>query len=144
MTEVKKFSLLKPTLDTPFHIDFDWWRANDNNWRVALQDMLCTEHRESLSSFNEETKIDWVDPETAEVQRVEGLQSILINHCAKREDFLGEHTALVEGIFRLFLANGNMPLTARDLGTRLNRAPDIILKTIAGLRVYRGIRPYNP
>jgi hypothetical protein len=144
MTETKKFSLLKPTVQTPFHVDFDWWRTNDNNWHVSLRDMLCAEHQEALAGFSEDHLIDWIDPETAEVMQMEGLQTTLINHCAQQPGFVDTHTVLVEAIFRLFLANGNKPLTPTDLGEKLGRPPEMILKTVAGLRVYKGIRPYNP
>jgi hypothetical protein len=144
MTETKKFSLLKPTLLTPFHVDFEWWRTNDNNWHVSLRDMLCPEHQEALAGLAEDNLIDWVDPETAEVSQLEGLQTTLISHCAQQPGFVDTHTVLIEAIFRLFLANGNKPLTPVDLGERLGRPPEMILKTIAGLRVYKGIRPYNP
>ncbi|MEW6094060.1 MAG: hypothetical protein AB1531_08860, partial [Chloroflexota bacterium] len=93
MNEIKKFSLLKPTLQTPFHVDFEWWRANDSNWRVALHDMLCSEHQEAFSGLTEGQMIDWVDPETAEVRQMDGLQTTLINHCAQQADFLDPHTA---------------------------------------------------
>lgn len=144
MSEIKKFSLLKPTLKTPFHVDFEWWRGNDNNWHVSLRDMLCPEHQEALAGLTENHLIDWIDPETAEIHQMDGLQTTLINHCAQQPEFLDAHTVLVEAIFRLFLANGNKPLTPEDLGGRLSRPPDVILKTIAGMRVYKGIRPYNP
>ena len=29
VVEDKRFSLVKPTVNTPFHIDFEWWRQND-------------------------------------------------------------------------------------------------------------------
>jgi hypothetical protein len=142
MSELKKFSLVKPTIQMPFHIDFDWWRAHDENWHVALMSMLCTEHQEAFNNLSEGQMIDWVDPETAEVRQMDGLQHILIQHCAKQTGFLDEHTAMVEAIFRLLLANGNTPMSAEELGTRLNRPADTILKTIAGTRVYKGLRPY--
>ncbi|MBI4731085.1 MAG: hypothetical protein HY781_02960 [Chloroflexi bacterium] len=144
MSEIRKFSLLKPTLQTPFHVDFEWWRANDNNWHVALHDMLCPEHQEAFAGLAEGQLIDWVDPETAEVRQMDGLQTTLISHCAQQSGFLDAHTVFIEAIFRLFLATGNRPLTPVELGVRLNRPPDVILKTIAGPRVYKGIRPYNP
>ena len=144
MSEPKKFSLLKPTLETPFHVDFNWWQSNDNNWHVSLRDMLCPEHQEALAGMAEDHLIDWVDPKTGEVSELEGLQTILINHCAQQEGFLDNHTALVEAVFRLFLATGNKPQTPLELGERLNRPADTILKTIAGMRVYKGIKPYTP
>ena len=142
MTEVKKISLIKPTLQTPFHIDFEWWRANDNNWHIALQSLLCLEHQEAYANLPEGQMIDWVDPETAEVRQLDGLQNTLINHCAKQAGFLDEHTALVDAVFRLLLANGNMPMSAEELGTQLNRPAGTIVRTIAGPRVYKGLKPF--
>ena len=142
MPEVKKLSLIKPTLKTPFHIDFDWWRINDNNWHVALQSLLCHEHQEAYAGLPEGQMIDWVDPETAEVHLLDGLQNTLISHCAQQPGFLDEHTALVDAIFRLLLVSGNTPMSVEELGARLTRPADTILKTIAGARVYKGLKPY--
>jgi hypothetical protein len=142
MSELKKFSLVKPTIQMPFHIDFDWWRANDENWHVALASMLCPEHQEAFATLPDGQMIDWVDPETAEVRQMDGLQYTLIQHCAKQVGFLDEHTAMVEAIFRLLLSNGNTPMSAEELGARLNRPAETILKTIAGPRVYKGLRPF--
>lgn len=141
MNDVKKFSLVKPTLDTPFQIDFDWWKQHDNNWRVYLYSYLCPEHHELFANSNEEVWIDWVDPDTAEVQLVDGLQHVLITHCAKQPDFVTRTTTLVDSVFRLLLANGNNPMTPRELGEAINRPPDTILRTLAGVTVYKGIRP---
>jgi hypothetical protein len=142
MSELKKFSLLKPTVQMPFHIDFDWWRANDENWHVALISMLCPEHQAAFANLSEGMLIDWVDPETAEVRQIDGIQNTLIQHCAKQSGFLDEHTVMVEAVFRLLLANGNTPMTPEELAARLNRPAETILKTIAGPRVYKGLRPY--
>jgi hypothetical protein len=73
---------------------------------------------------------------------MDGLQYVLIQHCAKQEGFLDAHTVMVEAVFRLLLANGNTPMSAEELGNRINRPAETILKTIAGPRVYRGLRPY--
>ncbi len=143
MTELKRFSLVKPTVNTPFHIDFAWWKQHDNNWHVYLHSYLCPEHQEAFAPLHADQDIDWVDPETAEVQMVDGLQHILITHCAQQEDFLTEHTSLVDAVFRTLLANGNTPMTPATLGTQLNRSPDTILRTLSGPTVYKGIRPCN-
>ena len=141
MTEVKPYSLVKPTLNTPFHIDFDWWRQNDHEWRVHLRSCLCAEHQQTFSELDSDEKVDWIDPDTAEVQRVDGLQHILISHCAKQEGFITGQTTMVESIFRLFLANGNLHLTPLELAEELKRPPMTILRTISGIRVYKGLRP---
>ncbi len=141
MPEVKRMSLVKPTLQTRYHIDFDWWKKNDRDWRVYLRNYLCPEHQAAFADMQADDQVDWVDPATAEVQRVDGLQHILISHCAKLEGFVTEQSALVDAIFRLFLANGNTPMTVVELADRLGRQPITILKMLSGQRVYKGLRP---
>jgi hypothetical protein len=141
VTEVRRFSLVKPTLNTHFHIDFDWWSQNDRDWRVYMQSLLCPEHQEVFADFTEDDMVDWVDPVTAEVQLVDGLQHVLITHCAREESFITQRTTMVDAVFRVFLANGNTPMSPSELGERLGRPPLIILKTLTGGRVYRGLRP---
>lgn len=141
MNEVKRISLVKPTLDTPYHIDFNWWSHHDRNWRVYLLSYLCDEHKQTFSETIEGELIDWIDPGTAEVHQVDGIQNILITHCARQESFITHQTALVDSVFRLFLANGNSPLSVIELSERLGRDARTILRTISGTRVYRGLRP---
>ena len=141
MAEVKRFSLVKPTLQTRFHIDFDWWSQHDRDWRVHLYSFLCSEHQDSFSDLRGDEQVDWVDPETAEVQQVDGLQNVLITHCAKEPGFIDERTAMVDAVFRIFLANGNTPMTPIELAERLGRPPETILRTLSGVRVYKGLRP---
>jgi len=141
MTETKRVSLVKPTTQTPLHIDFEWWKNHENNWQVYLRDYLCEEHRETFSTLTTDASIDWVDPETAEVQTVDGLQHVLMTHCARQPDFITTNTALVDAVFRIFLSNGNTPLTSEQLGELVNKSPDTILRTLTGTKVYKGIRP---
>jgi len=141
MSEKKTFSLVKPTLDTPFHIDFDWWQNNERNWRIHLRSVMCAEHQEVFVAWQDGDMIDWIDPETAEVKVVDGMQHTLMSHCALAPEFLTERTSLVEAVFRLFLVNGNQPMTSRELAQELGRPEMTILRTLAGVRVYRGLRP---
>lgn len=134
-------SLAKPTINTPFHIDFDWWSKNDRDWRIFLFNILCPEHQALFSELDADIKVDWVDPVTAEVQRVDGLQHIIMTHCAKQGSFSTFQTTLVDAVFRVFLTNGNAPLTPAELSEQLGRPALTILKTFSGTRVYKGIRP---
>jgi hypothetical protein len=143
MIEGKRTRLVKPTVSTPFHVDFDWWQKNERDWHVYLRSLLCPEHQEAFANVEEGQMIDWVDPLTAEVKPVESVQNTLMSHCVKQPDFLTEHTALVEAVFRLFLTNGNVPMSSEELGSRLNRPAMTILRTLAGARVYKGIRPVS-
>lgn len=141
MNDVKRFSLVKPALDTPFSIDFDWWKQHDNNWHVYLYSYLCPEHKAAFENVSDDIRVDWVDPETAEVRTIDGLQQVLISHCAKQPDFFTSNTSLVDAVFRVLLANGNEPMSAIELGKAINRPPDTILRTLSGMQVYKGIRP---
>lgn len=143
MTElIKKFSLVKPTLQTPFAIDFVWWQQHDSNWRVDLYSCLCEEHQKVFASQEgEEISIDRVDPETAEVHAVDGLQLILMDHCSRQPDFVTSYTTLVDTVFRLLLAHANEPLTPEQISEKTGRPAETILRTLAGPKVYKGIRP---
>jgi hypothetical protein len=128
-------------LHTPFHIDYSWWTQNDREWRVYLRSLLCPTHQESFVDLDEDETIDWVNPETAEVQRVDGLQHILLSHCSQQDGFLQQGTAIVEATFRLFMKNQNQPMTITEVGEALNRPAKPILRTLSGSRVYKGLRP---
>ncbi|TAK14938.1 MAG: hypothetical protein EPO32_00275 [Anaerolineae bacterium] len=141
MTESRP-SLVKPTLDTLYHIDFEWWGQNDREWRVYLRSLLSPEEQERFGEMIDgEAQVDWPDPVTGEVTQVDGLQHILITHTAQQEGFLNPQTALVEAIFRLFLKNGNRPMSINEIAQYLNRPAPPILKTLSGGRVYKGLRP---
>jgi len=141
--EGKRPSLVKPSVNTPFHIDFEWWQKSERDWHVYLRTLLCAEHQETFANAEEGQTLDWIDPITAEVKPVEGVQNVLMTHCVKQPGFLTQQTALVEAVFRSFLSNGNMPMTSNDLSAKLNRPAETILRTLAGARVYKGIRPFS-
>lgn len=144
MSETKRFSLVKPTINTPFRIDFEWWKTHDHNWRVHLHGFLCNEHKELFANEeNDVVLIDYVDPETAEVVTVDGLQHVLMTHCALQDDFLTDHTTIVNSVFRIFLSNGNSPLTIQELSSITGKPARTLLQTFAGQQVYRGIRPVS-
>src|SRR5512139_1517499 len=70
----KPIRSLRPTLETPFHIDYEWWNKGDRDLRVYLRSHLCAEHREQLADANlEGDLVDSIDPVTAEVKRVDAL-----------------------------------------------------------------------
>jgi hypothetical protein len=134
---------VRPTLDTKFHIDYDWWDRADRDLGIYLRSHLCSEHQEDDQELSTNFLVDHVDPDTAEVTRMPTIQHVLISHCARQEDYITKQTSFVNQIFRVFLANGNTPTSARDLGHRLGKPPEMILRTLSGRRVYKGIRPFT-
>jgi hypothetical protein len=61
---------------------------------------------------------------------------------AEDPNFINPQTSLVDSIFRVFLANNNTPLSPRELAERTGRDANTILKTLGGMRIYKGIRPH--
>jgi hypothetical protein len=133
--------LIKPSLATRFHIDYEWWQRSEREWQVYLLSHLCAEHRAALESVAAGTRIDWVDPNTGEVRSIDGIQHALISHCSLQPEYIAAHTTLVDAVFRVFLANGNSPLSVSELAEKIGRPANIILRTLSGARVYKGIRP---
>jgi hypothetical protein len=131
----------RPTLETKFHIDFDWWEAEGRNFRVHLLSHLCSECQGRFENYQEAELVDWIDVDTAEVTQVDGLWHSLRMCCSQKPDYADELTPLTTDIFRTVLANGNEPLTPVELQKELRRPADTILRTIGGFRVYNGIKP---
>ena len=130
----------KPTLDTKFHIDFDWWKQNNRQLRVYLHQNLCDACRELYPTHLGSKSVDWIDPDTAEVHSVDGLWQALRTHCSLEPDYITISTPLTNAVFRVFLANGNVPLTPAELSEQIGRPAKLILKTLARQRVYEGIK----
>ncbi len=141
MNDSHRFSLVKPTTTTPFRIDFDWWKEHDGNWRIFLFSYLCPEHQSAFSTQGENALVDRIDPETAEVINVDGLQHVLMSHCARQPGFVTSNTAMVDSVFRVLLAHGNEPMTPAELAAEINKPADTILRTFSGVTIYKGIRP---
>jgi hypothetical protein len=132
---------VKPKLDTPFHIDHGWWERENRDLTVEVQSHLCPAHREVFADHWDVEQIDWVDLRTGEVRQVNGVEHVLRVHCSKEPGYITPGLTLVEAVFRVFLANGNEPATCIELAEVLGRPPEKILRTLAGHRVYKGIRP---
>jgi hypothetical protein len=136
---------VKPTVQTKFHVDFDWWAEAGRNFRVDLLSHLCEDCQARYSDYQDAELIDWIDARTAEVTQVDGLWHSLRICCSKKPDFINEYTPLATAVFRTFLANGNEPMSPLELQIQLGRPADTILRTIGGFAVYNGIKPIaNP
>ncbi len=133
---------LRPTVDTKFNIDLSWWKRQNKSIRVFLQDILCSECRADLGDLSEQKMVDMIDPETAEVQEVDAIWEAIRACCSLKPGYITMDTPLLESIFRVFLANGNKPLSVRELHARLDKKPaETILRLLTKGRVYLGIRP---
>ena len=138
----KRLARFRPTADTKFHIDYDWWEKSGKNFRIYLRDQLCEECRERFANYQNTEDVDWIDPETAEVRRTDALRECLRTRCANDPDYINERLPLASACFRVFLANNNTPLSPNELNQLLPwKSSDTILKVLRGDQNYLGIRP---
>ena len=134
----------RPTVDTPYHIDWEWWKTNDRNYRIYLHEQLCPECRRLFPSPFDVEEVDWVDPKTAEVTVADALLMCLRMRCANDPDFVNEALPVAAAVFRVFLLNDNKPMTPTELHEHLLwRQPETILQVIGGYKTHFGIRPWN-
>ena len=131
----------KPNLDTEFCIDFDWWDQVGRDLRVQLHQHLCSSCRAIFPTHVGSETVDWIDPDSAEVQSVDGLWHTLRSHCSLQPDYVVEDMPLTDAVFRVFLANGNAPLTPVELATKIRRPPERILRVLGHGQTYEGIKP---
>ncbi len=134
---------VKPTINTKFQIDSQWWEQEGRNFRVHLLSHLCSECQESYKNYQEAESVDWIDENTGQVAQVDGLWHSLRVCCSLKPDYIDESTPLITAVFRVFLANGNEPMSPIELSQRLNRPAETILRTIGGVRIYHGIKPVS-
>jgi hypothetical protein len=137
--QIKPRILNRPTADTKFYVDFDWWKESEMDLKTYLYQRLPIGDLTSLESDLDE--VDLVDPETGEVRRVDGFEYSLQTFFSQLPDDFISRTSVVDAVFCVLLANGNRPLTIRELAKEVDRAPDVLLKTLAGSQIYQGIRP---
>jgi len=136
---------IRPTLQTKYHIDFNWWQQHGQSLHRYLTEHLCDACRDLVDVDTTEKSVDWVDPDTAQVQPVDALWYTIYSHCGRTPDFLGDELTLITAIFRLFLANNNTPLTPIEMHQQLHwKDARTILRTIGGKTVYKGIKPVTP
>ncbi len=128
---------IKPTVDTKFHIDYSWWGDQERELNVYLRSLLPQEKRDYLEAQAELDEVDWIDPETAEVWKINPFEQA-IRDTADEIDLT--RTSLVDAVFRVFLLNNNSPMSAEELSSLIGRPPNTILRTIGSTQTYRGIR----
>ncbi len=132
----------RPSLETKFHIDHDWWQSTGKDLRVAVRGQLCRDCQARFPDHRNLEAVDWVDPETAEVVRTDALLQTLRSDCSRKPEFISSGNSIVTNVFRIFLLNGNQPLTPVELARQIAWVgADTILRTLVSGQVYMGLRP---
>ena len=125
------------TPESRLHIDFDWWEKSDLDLKTYLYTRL--DLGDSLPAEVED-QVDLVDPETAEVQRVDGFQYIVQTYFNQLPADFALRSSLVDAVFCVLLANANRPMSVAESAGRVQRAPDVLIRTFSSPVVYQGIR----
>lgn len=130
----------KPTLDSKYHIDYEWWvNTPGEDLRVYLLTHLPSDLREKAVADGDGAAMDFIDPATGEVRRLDSLQ-LMLRQVAESPDFINRDIAIVDCIFRVFLKNNNIPLSPRELSAETGHDATNILRLLNGSRVYKGLR----
>jgi hypothetical protein len=133
----------KPTLDTHYIIDEDWWQREGRDFDLTIT-RLCDELGFEVPQDEDLTEVlDYVDMETGEVIAARRLLYYVMTYCATHEEYITERTSLIDAIFRALLAVGNRPLSVRELAEHTGRDSERIIRTLSGQRIYKGIRVAN-
>ena len=127
--------------ETNFHIDFGWWDKSTMDLKTYLATRLQALGIEDVEFDPDIDEVDIVDMETGEVNRVDGFQFVIQTYFSQLPDDFAQRSSLVDAVFCVLLANANQPMSVNEIAERVSRAPDVVLRTLNGPRVYQGITP---
>src|SRR5690606_8887223 len=101
----------KPTLDTKYSIDYEWWRTSTEDLRTNLLKQVPQDFKDAVMAEPEDREIDYIDPKTGRVSRVDPLHFAL-KVAAESPDFLDQSVSLADAIFRVLLIRDNVPTSS--------------------------------
>jgi hypothetical protein len=115
MTEEQTISLVE---ETKWQISVDWLARNGRSPEGMLKEYLCANCAKKL-----------FDKKTAPTLKI--LESTIQSCCSKDPNFNNEKMPIMESVFRVFLRNGNKPITAREISAELGKLrPGDIYRTL--------------
>jgi hypothetical protein len=86
-------------------IDLDWLEQHHRSFLALAQDCLCAKCAKKRKG--------------SELTSPAELISTIKSCCGKASGFISDELPVLESIFRLFLANGNQPLSLEELSKQL-------------------------
>jgi len=121
---------------TRWFIDLGWFQQNKRSISVLVESRLCVKCRKQLAAEGK-------NPTDIE------LLSMIKDCCSQAPEFITGQLPILESAFRLFLANGNQPLTLEELGKQLtekrggdtSRTSENILSRLLQSDQFYGLKP---
>ena len=118
--------------NTHWAISIDWFDANNRSATMMIKDYMCPKcAEESGSKKKPESSQDMI----ARIQKC----------CANAPEFINHRIPISESIFRLFLSNGNKPLSLEEISHGLSQlregdsyrtSPEVLLQLLKSDRYY--------
>lgn len=123
---------------TPFHIDLGWWEGRGRSLRRFFAAILD----EDEADLSNGAPLDYIDPATAEVYRLDPIWVRVLIERAHRPGYITSTTPLTNAMLRALIENVNQPMSAVELHRRINRAnPETFLRVLKTARTEYGITP---
>jgi hypothetical protein len=123
------------TTPAGWFIDLDWLEQNNRSFSVMARGCLCPKCRQRL----EKGKLPFSPAD---------LIANIRDCCSRAPEFFIDRPPILESIFRIFLANGNQPLSLEELSRRLTErrggasqrtSPEVLSHLLRNERYY-GLR----
>ena len=121
---------------TRWFIDSNWYSERGRSLSALLQGCLCDDCRKKMSK------------ESSPISDMELLAKIR-ECCHQSDGFITGQMAVMESLFRLFIAGGNEPMTVEEVGRQLSErrggdlsrtSEEVLLRLLKNDRYY-GFRP---
>ena len=116
---------LEPAEEARYFIDQQWYDDHGLSFSSVAQARLCASCSAKIGTFTEE-RFPTIDPKTKRVtfeyRKVPFATNplpIIRDCCSRSRDYITPETPLLEALFRVFLANGNQPMTSSTLREHL-------------------------
>jgi hypothetical protein len=112
-------------------IALDWFSLNHRSASVLVKDYLCPDCARRLSTKKEPA--------------LKALCASIESCCSQTPDFINNKLPILESAFRLFLRNGNQPMTLKELSSELGQirfedgyrtSPEALLRILKNDRFY--------
>ena len=117
---------------TSWSIALDWFLQNNRSMSALIQPCLCPNCAKRLS-------------EKGKAASPDAALSSIKDCCSHTPGFINDRLPILEGIFRLYLSNGNQPLDLDELGNQMSRlrggdpyrtSPEALLRLLKNDRYY--------
>ena len=136
---------------TRYWIDLAWYKQRGRSFAALLETRRCYNCLDEIAETRARFRLDDAGAQLVRTD-VDATWARIRQCCANSHEFLSPRLPLLEAVFRLFLANGNTPLSIEAITERLTqrhsdydvpRAVSVeALRRVIEADDYYGVRPH--